>query len=253
MMAKADDVNRLAIQEAQYDFPYHYLPHVDLHGNVDVSRRLPWGLEYLAYLKLVADAVEMRNPESILDVGCGDGRLLSLLSERLPNAELTGIDISLRAVNLARALNPGLAFDVMDVANVSRQFDVVTLVETLEHVDDDTVPTFLGAIRAAVKPAGCLLVTVPSVNLPLNRKHYRHYTPELLQSQLRDAGFSVDQVQLVCPELRIERIYRRLSHTRYWTLDSPQVRTWIWRRLIAPDSRALARTGRHVFAVARPT
>jgi hypothetical protein len=66
---------RFNIQDTQIDFPYHYLPHVDRHGTRRLHRSLPWGLDYLCHMTFIADVVARHGPKSLLDVGCGDGRL----------------------------------------------------------------------------------------------------------------------------------------------------------------------------------
>src|SRR6187402_1025860 len=43
---------------------------------------------------------------SVLDVGCGGGRLASLLLDILPNARYTGVDIGQNQVEATRAVRP---------------------------------------------------------------------------------------------------------------------------------------------------
>ena len=57
------------IQESEYVFPYHYIPHFDCHGVPMRSQTLGWGFDYLCYLKHIASLVLERNPSSVLDVG----------------------------------------------------------------------------------------------------------------------------------------------------------------------------------------
>jgi SAM-dependent methyltransferase len=71
---------------------------------------------------------------SVLEVGCGGGELLALL----PNADITGVDISTRQVERARARLPHGKFSVqagetLDLAGV---YDVIILSETLNFAAD---------------------------------------------------------------------------------------------------------------------
>ena len=47
-------------------------------------------------------------PDSILDIGCGGGMMISLLSEKFPKALIAGIDISETSVAFARENNKAL-------------------------------------------------------------------------------------------------------------------------------------------------
>jgi ubiquinone/menaquinone biosynthesis C-methylase UbiE len=61
----------------------------------------------------VLDLVESQaHPESILDVGCGTGRLLRKAKERWPDARLIGIDPAEGMVEKARSLMPSVTFYV---------------------------------------------------------------------------------------------------------------------------------------------
>jgi ubiquinone/menaquinone biosynthesis C-methylase UbiE len=51
-----------------------------------------------------------RSPESILDVGCGTGRLLRKARQRWPGVQLFGIDPSIGMLEVARHLTPGATF-----------------------------------------------------------------------------------------------------------------------------------------------
>ena len=52
-------------------------------------------------------AAPLPAPVSVLDVGCGTGRLLRALARRWPHAQLLGVDPAQGMVEVARALTPG--------------------------------------------------------------------------------------------------------------------------------------------------
>ena len=65
---------------------------------------------------------EMR-PDSIIDIGCGGGMMISLLAEKYPDARIAGIDISDTSVEYAREFNKELIGSKrcrIDSASVSR-------------------------------------------------------------------------------------------------------------------------------------
>lgn len=92
----------------------------------------------------------------ILDVGCGSGRLLSLLSD----FERFGMDISetyLRSL-ITEEINLCLAM-AEDMPYHRNYFDVVVCTDVLEHVKD--LNLVLGNIFSVLKPGGLLLIRVP--------------------------------------------------------------------------------------------
>src|SRR3954449_3553400 len=72
------------IQESEYEFPYHYIPTL-VNGNFSQVRKLRWGYEYLSYLRFVLSTLEKLQFNSLLDVGCGEGRFLSEVAKRFPD------------------------------------------------------------------------------------------------------------------------------------------------------------------------
>ena len=184
-------------QEAQYDFPYHYLPEETGCG-FRQHRYWSWGYRYLGRLRVVFDLLQPLAFESLLDVGCGDGRFLRETRRRYPAAQLRGIDPSGRAVALARRLNSGLDFVHGDVSGLVSEpcWDVITLLEVLEHIPPDELPSAVSAIHRLLTPGGTLVLTAPHTNTRLPGKHHQHFDAEKLRSlfsgefdELRCFGF----------------------------------------------------------------
>jgi SAM-dependent methyltransferase len=174
--------DRFSIQDDAYAFPYHYLPDITPDGRIIIYRLLGWGLEYLTYITYIRDRIIAMRPQSICDVGCGDGRLLTMLAGHIPRR--VGVDLSSRAIAFAQAFDPHVEWYCCPLSEVPGKYDIVTCVETLEHIPDGEVPRFVAALRAKVSETGGLIVSVPTVNRMLNPKHYRHYTAQLLEQQL---------------------------------------------------------------------
>jgi SAM-dependent methyltransferase len=75
------------------------------------------------------------------------------------------------------------------------QFDLVALLDVLEHVPDDR--SGLVAIRERLKPGGKLLVTVPANKWmwsahDVAHHHHRRYGKDELRNVARECGFEVD-------------------------------------------------------------
>lgn len=169
-------------QEDQYIFPYHYIPHWQ-HGRLQIVRY--WGMSsftYLGRIELIKQHLQQTNFQSLLDVGCGDGRLLSELSKYFDEKQLRGVDYSARAIRLAQALNPHLDYQQADItiADIPHH-DVVTLIEVLEHIPILDVPSFVQHLVDLVSPNGTLILTVPHQNVPLAQRHYQHFSDQSLR------------------------------------------------------------------------
>lgn len=69
---------------------------------------------------------------SVLDVGCGDGRIDALIGQRRPDTSLRGIDVLVRPTTFI----PVAAFDGRRIPFDDDSFDVVMFVDVLHHTDD---------------------------------------------------------------------------------------------------------------------
>lgn len=166
-------------QEEEYNFPYHYL---DL---VSDYRKFILNIEYLSLLEYAKRIIFSLSRKSVLDVGCGDGRLCFELKNK--NLEIVGIDYSYKAINFARGFSPELEFIIQDIENFDRndKFDVIVLMETLEHFLPERIPQIINNLSKFLKIDGRLIITVPSKNTPLPRKHFQHFTRESLNDTLK--------------------------------------------------------------------
>lgn len=123
--------------------------------------RLPRGL---------ADALEWlaSGGGSILDFGCGNGLMLLLCAARQAVRRCVGIDLSARAVELARAtadLNglSGKAEFLCDTVQAlvnmgNASFDGAILSNIIDNVLPEDAETMLDSIHRTVKPRGKILV-----------------------------------------------------------------------------------------------
>jgi 2-polyprenyl-3-methyl-5-hydroxy-6-metoxy-1,4-benzoquinol methylase len=235
---------RFQIQDSQYSFPYHYLPALDPFA---LHRRLRSGMEYMTYLSFVTDQIARRKPESILDVGCGDGRLLHEAARYAARA--SGVDLSERAVGFAKLFNPDADIRCEDVANLTDSYEVVTLIEVLEHIPDEETPGFLAAVSARLAPNGLLIVSVPTINRAVNPKHYRHYSLESLSAAL-EPFVHIEEHRWLYRYNLLEKILRNLLCNDLLILNSPRLRQCIWHIHKRFNYFASEQTGTHLVLTA---
>ncbi len=130
----------------------------DKYGSTNpVVRRLMAGFE-----RTLDELFTRANPQSVLDVGCGEGILTHKWAKRLEGRRIVGIDLEDPAIQAewAKRRAPNLEYRVMKAEQMpfaDGEFDVATAIEVLEHVPD---PEHTVAEMARVAH-GHLLVSVP--------------------------------------------------------------------------------------------
>lgn len=239
------------IQDMQYEFPYHYIPYMDTSNSVCRIRALSWGHEYLSQLSYVKDKVIEFKPNSVLDVGCGDGRFLGLLKNEVKT--IKGIDLSERAISFAKVFNPDIDFECIDIKNINSKYDIVLAIEVLEHVPDNETTAFIKEIFSKTVNGGIVIITVPTEVVPLNKKHYRHYNIEKLEAAIQLAGISKSTiaVEYLCKHNLFFYLLRGIFHNKIWDIQVKPLNKFItmfYRRFIlCADSK----NGRNLLLILR--
>jgi 2-polyprenyl-3-methyl-5-hydroxy-6-metoxy-1,4-benzoquinol methylase len=94
---------------------------------------------------------KLSKPQSILDVGCGGGEFAIQLAKKFPGTQITGIDISQQAIEVAnKHLQKASLTNIKFIASSSPQlsfnlnsFDIVTSTLVCHHLNDDQLIDFL--------------------------------------------------------------------------------------------------------------
>jgi ubiquinone/menaquinone biosynthesis C-methylase UbiE len=97
----------------------------------------------------------LTQPNAVLDVGCGTGRLLRAVHQRWPDADLIGIDPTAGMVEMARQLTPSATFEVsfaeaLPVADAS--VDMVVSTFSFHHWSDQGAG--LREVARVLRPEG---------------------------------------------------------------------------------------------------
>ena len=174
------------VQEEQYSYPYHYIPIYE-NGRFSQMQYWSWGYRYIGGMHLMLDLLRDIQFNSLLDVGCGDGRFLREVAKIYPNKQLLGVDYSERAIAFAKAMSPGISYMVKNIIEepLQQTYDVATSVEVLEHIPSKNLNEFLQGVANSLKAGGYLLLTVPHRNISVSNKHYQHFTSKSLDQLLK--------------------------------------------------------------------
>lgn len=111
----------------------------------------------------VLSGLKLRGDESILDIGCGDGKVTAKIAALVPQGRVTGIDSSPEMIDFARKRYPStqfpnLSFDRADAQNLDYhgEFDLVVSFACLHWIKDHIA--VLRGIKQSLKPAGKLII-----------------------------------------------------------------------------------------------
>ena len=101
--------------------------------------------------------------KDILDIGCLNGNFYNFIKDTFVINSFTGVDLSPKLIALAKSRFPEQTWvcaDRLKLPFEDKTFDVVTMFETLEHVDDPR--TSLREAMRVCKTGGTIIVSVPN-------------------------------------------------------------------------------------------
>lgn len=203
----------------------------------NVERNFCWTAEAYAknssnqyeWAKELIPKLELNGNESLLDIGCGDGKVTALLASYLPNGQVVGVDSSEDMVDLARknfphCHYPNLSFLKMDARDLiyREQFDVVFSNAALHWIIDH--PTVLAGVHESLDNHGRLffqmagkgnaqdvIAVVEELISEENCKPYfknftfpyGFYGPDEYLPWLKEAGFKADRIEMLHKTMRL--------------------------------------------------
>ena len=153
--------------------------------------------------RLQALGVRLAPGRAVLDVGCGDGRLLNAICDGFGCTGL-GIDLDQRRISAARVASKSAQFEcgLFEARQLNRKFDVVVSVAVLEHVIDPV--GFLAQLRGALEPGGSIFGLTPNAGSLSYRvlgswwrellgigQHIYLFSPESLRACAHEAGLEI--------------------------------------------------------------
>ncbi|MFI1579093.1 3' terminal RNA ribose 2'-O-methyltransferase Hen1 [Embleya sp. NPDC020630] len=123
----------------------------------------------------ILEALRAAGAERVLDLGCGDGKLIGALLREPRFREIVGVDVSVRALTIAerklklarmserqrdrvRLIQGALTYTDKRLVG----YDAAVLCEVIEHLDEPRLPALEYAVLGAARPA-TVVVTTPNV------------------------------------------------------------------------------------------
>ena len=147
-----------------------------------------------SFLERICKQLQTDRPR-ILDVGCGTGANLEMLSQF---GEAEGVDVSPDALAFCRqrGLQNVHQGEAEHLPYEDGSFDLVTGLDVVEHLDDDIAG--LSEMRRVLRPGGYAFLFVPAFMFLWGVQddishHRRRYTLKSLQRAVRAAGFEIER------------------------------------------------------------
>jgi SAM-dependent methyltransferase len=170
--------------------------------------------------RILAREIPGRQGVKVLEIGVASG--LNLYSLYPANCDLQGMEPDAANAKVA-AMRGHVPVSVGTVENMpselrSQVFDIVTMFDVLEHVQDDVAA--LRAVRARLALNGSLVLTVPAYQWMWGQQdmvnlHFRRYTKRQLISRLHEAGFQLRRATyfntLLFPPIALIRVLAKCS------------------------------------------
>ena len=161
---------------------------------------------------------------TLLDVGAGSGAMLAAFSAACYEWRLFGLDLDSRKTRALKAIPRFEQLFTVPPEQLSRQFDLVTLIHSLEHFVDPV--SMLRKLRGRIAAGGRLFVEVVNVDkTPFDlviADHLCHFTPRSLAFQVERAGLGVEAAKTEWINKEISLLAVASPRTSVAAHDDPQ-------------------------------
>lgn len=160
-------------------------------------------------------------PESLIcDVGCGPGHITKYVHDKGLN--IFGVDISEKCVEVARRENPGMRFEVMDIADLDladESVDGIISFYSIIHTPKRFQPLLFREFNRVLKMSGRICVVVKKGEIEgyvdeligfKTRLYFANFSEDEIRSYLEANRFKVASLETRRPydfEIPVERIY----------------------------------------------
>ncbi len=161
--------------------------------------------EYFSELKIQQLRAEEGAAEQnvrILDFGCGDGIAEKYFPKYFPKAQITGIDVSIESIEIARKKNyPDSDFELFNGTRIpfeDNSFDIIFVSMVLHHIDANIHEKIFTEFKRVLKPGSRLYIFEHNPLNPVTRyfvntcefdKDARLVWPYKLKQKLGGLGF----------------------------------------------------------------
>lgn len=181
----------------------------------------------------------------ILDLGCASGMLTGYLKGK-GFAEVVGVDLNASLIEQASSAVDAkfVCADALDFLRSQERFDIIFLLNIIEHIERDELTVFMTTVCEALQPGGFAVVRTPNMShvmaaahLADDLTHCTGLTEQSLSQLARRAGFRkvvfLNQFRMQNPKGKFKAICSHLIHKPLWWLRGGTKPTIVYRNLYA--------------------
>jgi len=203
-----------------------------------------WFVGRRAIIGALLDQVVNGGAAALLDLGCGTGANLPFFCEHIgTSGHVTALDYSPLALDFAKEKTRDLPVsllrcDALRLPFPDTSFDIVSMLDVLEHLRDDDVA--MQEVHRVLRPGGHFVWSVPAYKKLWSKhdealQHFRRYEKLELQQLLKRHGFQI----------------RKLS----FAMSPMPVVAWAYRRFVLPFKKEVqtVENGEGAILPATPT
>ena len=163
-------------------------------GRFDHAAAQKWGPCLKHYLR---HWLPVKKHARIIDLGCGDGRILYLLKQ-MGYSNVEGVDISESQLKIARQVSDRVVkADILSyLGDTKVKYDLILSFDVIEHLDKSTALEFLELCQTWLSDGGRMVLQTPNASSPFfgdvrygDFTHELGFTPRLLSQLVSRAGF----------------------------------------------------------------
>jgi len=192
-----------------------------------------WIIDYLESLTFNGD-------ETILDIGCGDGKITAKIATLLPEGKVVGIDSSESMIKTAKQAYSdisNLSFKIADAATFTfgQKFDYIVSFHVFHYIEDQR--SVLQNIKRALKPNGKVIIVTTSpmekssvesffnaikpdskwwIATENRRKSYYPKTAKEFEELLEQSGFKIKNIEVILKKINFDSLEDASKNFMRW-------------------------------------
>jgi len=130
-------------------------------------------------LNILIDKLNMKDGDSVIDIGCGWGTLCNTIKKRYPKSRVVGIAYAKEQINVCRQKYPDCEFIYGDYRELPAHFapgtfDRIVSVGMMEHIGEKYLPVFMDIVYSLLKTGGRTVLHTMTKYDTVNGRSFSH-------------------------------------------------------------------------------